>query len=156
MQSIFFCCILHQVLATEKITYQDSERLEIIAIASPVKDYKASFLVNQALHILLEKSSDIEIDVKTKSIKKVFGRYVFKDALTELEYTLVCNKAINGSFLTSLKNFDYLLIIKSFEEEDDIDTYTLSEKLRNIAEFQAALPTNKLNKKEEKLLFEII
>jgi hypothetical protein len=154
LQSIYFCCNLHQVLVTEKITYQESVRYEVIAIASSTKDYKASFLVNQALHIQLEKSSDIEIDLKAKSIKKVYGKYTFEDELTGMEYILICNKSLNGAFLPSLKNFDYLLIIKIFEDEDDIDTYTLAEKLRNISDFQAALPTNKLNKKDEKMLYD--
>lgn len=154
MQSNYFCCILHQVLATEKFTYQETAHYELIAIASPAKDYKASFFVNQALHIQLEKDADIEIDVKAKQIKKVFGKYTYADELTGMEYILICNKASTGAFFTTLKNFDYILVLKTYELEEDMDVYSLAEKLRNVSEFQAALHAAKLTKKEEKLLQE--
>jgi hypothetical protein len=138
----------------EKITFQDTEYYGIIAIATSAKDFKATFILNERLFIQLEKTDDLVVDNKSKSVKQVFSKYVFEDETTGLNYTFISNKTNKGAFLSSLKNFDFLLFIKSFE--DDIDVYSLIEKLRNVNEFQAALPVNKLNKKEDKQVKELI
>jgi hypothetical protein len=154
LQATNFYCNLHKILALEKITYQDDQRYEIIAIATSAKDYKATFILNQMLFIQLEKADDLVVDLKAKSVSRQFGKYLFEDEMTGLEYHFICNRTPAGAFLTSLKNFDFLLIIKSYE--DDIDVYSLVEKLRNVQEFQAALPVNKLSKKEDKLIKEFV
>lgn len=143
-----------EVLAKEKLTYQEQFFYETIAIATYLKDYRASFFVNQKLFVALEKIEDLKIDQKAKSLSKVYAQFFYKDELSGVKYYLIANKSLKGALFSSLKNFDFVFIVLS--DEDDIDVYSLLDKLREIPDFQAALHVNKMSKKDEGQLKKII
>lgn len=143
-----------KVLAKEKLTYQEQFFYETIAIATYLKDYRASFFVNQKLFVALEKIEDLKIDQKAKSLSKVYAQFSHKDELSGVKYYLIANKSLKGALFSSLKNFDFVFIVLS--DEDDIDVYSLLDKLREIPDFQAALHVNKMSKKDEGQLKKII
>lgn len=141
-------------MAKEKLTYQEQFFYETIAIATYLKDYRASFFVNQKLFVALEKIEDLKIDQKAKSLSKVYAQFSHKDELSGVKYYLIANKSLKGALFSSLKNFDFVFIVLS--DEDDIDVYSLLDKLREIPDFQAALHVNKMSKKDEGQLKKII
>lgn len=141
-------------LAKKKLTYQDNFFYETIAIATYLKDFRATFFVNQKLFIQLEKIEDLVVNQKAKSLSKVYAQFFHQDELSGVKYYLIANKSLKGSLFTSLKNFDFVFIVVS--DEDDIDVYSLLDKLREVTEFQAALHVNKMSKKDESQLKKII
>lgn len=143
-----------EVLAKEKLTYQEQFFYETIAIATYLKDYRASFFVNQKLFVALEKIEDLKIDQKAKSLSKVYAQFFHKDELSGVKYYLIANKSLKGALFSSLKNFDFVFIVLS--DEDDIDVYSLLDKLRDVPDFQAALHVNKMSVKDERQLKKII
>lgn len=98
----------------------------------------------------MEKAPDIQVDLKAKGVVMTFGLYTFKDELSGLEYYLYSNKAPNGTFLSSVKNFDFILVVK--HDEDSVDVPYIVEKLRLVEEFQATLHVNQLSSKDNKLV----
>ena len=104
-------------MATKKITYQPKVNYYIIAIASVLKDYRISFYVNQYLHLNLERDEDLVSENKSKESANSFCKYYYLDDKSEFEYFLVQNKQLGKLYLKSLKNFDFLLIVKTIDEE---------------------------------------
>ena len=142
---------LHEVLKAEKITYQPKINYYIIAIASVLKDYRMSFFINQELHLALEKDEDLISDDKKKESAKKLGKFYFFDPKSEFEYYLIQNKLPGLVFIKTLKNFDFLFIVKTIDE-DTVDTGTFAEKIKHIEDVQLVLEINKLKPAEQKLI----
>lgn len=146
-----FCLNLHTEVSIDKITYQPQINYFTIAIASILKDYRLSFFINQELHLNLEKSEDLFADDKKKEDAKKFSKYYFFDELSEFEYYLVQNKAPGALYIKGLKNFDYLFIVKT-TDEDIIDLTSLNDKIKDIPEVQMSLVLDALKPAELKLI----
>lgn len=142
---------LHKVLSTKKITYQPTVNYYIIAIASVLKDYRLSFFLNQDLHLQLEKTEDLLTDNKAKESAQTFGKYYYLDDKSEFEYFLVQNKQQGNVYVKTLKNFDFLFIVKTIDEEA-IDTSTFFNKIKEIKDLQLALEVRDLKASERKLI----
>jgi hypothetical protein len=140
---------LQRVLATKKITYQPKVNHYIIAVASVLKDYRISFFVNQHLHLNLERDEDLISENKSKESANSFCKYYYLDDKSEFEYFLVQNKQLGKLYLKSLKNFDFLLIVKTIDEET-IDTGSFYERIKNIKDVQLALEIHYLTPAEQK------
>lgn len=137
-------------LAKQKLAYYPVENYETIVIATALKDYRVSFCINQSIHTHLDKADDITIDKKAKGIVSTFGTYFYQDPVSEIEYYLISNKSPHGPFLASVKNFDFVLLVKL--QDESVDVPFITEKLRLIPEFQAALHANQLSAKDNKLI----
>lgn len=136
-------------MGTQKITYQPKVNYYIIAIASVLKDYRISFFINQELHLNLEKSDDLLSENKSKESAKKFSKYYFLDEKSDFEYFLLQNKLNSDLYLKSLKNFDFLFIVKTIDE-DTIDIGSLFEKIKGIHDVQFALELHNLKAAEQK------
>lgn len=143
------CLNLQEVLGTQKITYQPKVNYYIIAIASVLKDYRISFFINQELHLNLERNEDLVSEDKSKESAKNFGKYYFMDEKSEFEYFLLQNKQQGNIYLKSLKNFDFLLIVKTIDE-DTIDIGSLFNKIKDIKDVQLVLEIHNLKAAEQK------
>lgn len=135
----------------EKITYQPKVNYYIIAIASVLKDYRLSFFINQDLHLNLEKTDDLISSNKSKEQAKKFGLYYFLDERSEFEYFLLQNKQLGEIYLKTFKNFDFLFIVKTIDE-DTIDIGSLFEKIKAIYDIQLAMQLENLKKADQKLI----
>lgn len=136
---------------TQKITYQPKVNYYIIAIASVLKDYRLSFHINQDLHLNLEKTADLISSNKAKDQSKRFGLYYFQDQKSEFEYYLVQNKQLGEVYLKTFKNFDFLFIVKTIDEET-IDIGSLFEKIKAIGDVQLAMELDNLKAADNKLI----
>jgi hypothetical protein len=135
----------------QKITYKPKLNYYIIAIASVLKDYRLSFYINQDLHLNLEKTDDLVAASKSKEESKKFSKYYFLDERSEFEYFLLQNKQWGDVFLKTYKNFDFLLILKTIDE-DSIDIGSLFEKIKAIYDIQLALELEDLKPGDIKLV----
>ena len=145
------CLNLQKVSMTQKITYQPKVNYYIIAIASVLKDYRLSFFINQDLHLNLEKTDDLVSADKTKEQSKKFSLYYFLDEKSEFEYFLLQNKLQGEIYLKTFKNFDFLFIVKTIDE-DTIDIGSLFDKIKAIGDIQLAMQLENLKTADQKLI----
>ena len=135
----------------QKITYQPKVNYYIIAVASVLKDYRLSFFINQELHLNLEKTDDLISTNKSKEQAKKFSQYYFLDEKSDFEYFLLQNKQLGEIYLKTFKNFDFLFIVKTIDEES-IDIGSLFEKIKNIHDIQLALELHDMKPSDKKLI----
>lgn len=142
-----------------KIKYMKKNKLiveyeydfHLLGVISPGKEYKLAWLINEVLGIRLIKAKDLVLEfLNNKNI--IISNYLFK---TEHSiFRLIRNKSYGRNnegqsyLLPELKDFDYLIIFKGFE-----DTYNTSEiidKLKLIKEIQylQKIEINALKSKE--------
>ena len=138
-------------MGTTKITYKPSVNYNVIAIASVLKDYRISFFINQELHLNFERVDDLLSEAKSKVKASSFAKYYYLDEKSDFEYFLVQNKRQGALYLKSLKNFDYLFVVKTMDE-DTVDISSFFDKIKDVQEIQLALPLHELKPSERKLI----
>jgi hypothetical protein len=77
--------------------------------------------------------------------------YYFLDEKSEFEYYLVQNKQHGEVYLRTYKNFDFLFIVKTIDE-DIIDIGSLFEKIKAIDDIQLAMDLENLKSSNQKLI----
>ena len=138
-------------MGTTKITYKPSVNYNVIAIASVLKDYRISFFINQELHLNFERVEDLVSEDNRKVKASSFAKYYYLDEKSDFEYFLVQNTRQGALYLKSLKNFDYLFVVKTMDE-DTVDISSLFDKIKNVQEIQLALQLHELKPSERKLI----
>lgn len=133
-------------MTKEKLTYHFSFNYKIIAISTPLKDYKVSFYLNELLDLKLKKIANLTIDNKAKESAQTFELQYFMAEEEAIAYYLIHNKNLGLHFLPSLKQFDFLLILKTENEINNQDE--IITKLKSSSHFQVVFKVESLNKKE--------
>jgi hypothetical protein len=80
-------------MAVHKVSLDEFEEIDysIIAIHTPLEDYRLAYFINLALNITLGRSAkDILIDIKEG--KSFFSKYSFYDAKKDITWHLIQNK----------------------------------------------------------------
>ncbi len=147
----------------------------LIGISCPLRDYRLCHFISKHTGLEFVRGKESYIDHKgyikekdkdemdfhiifeknrqKKVTKHHFSMYRYCDENFEYEYYLINNRSIEGSpLLTELPNFDYLLMIKHYIDQEDLRM--LLEDIRNIPEVLLAKdldPT--LLKSKENLIF---
>lgn len=142
-----------------KIDYEIKEKIKIIGIVTPEKDYKLSWLINNLLDIQL-KRSDIEIanqlikSNENKSISSFLIGYSYIDEVKYLKFFLFKNKNENNIILKNLKNFDYFFIVYGiFSDEYTVEVVN---KIKNLKPIIASYLLDNLNKNDLKIINKLI
>ena len=120
----------------------------LIAINSPLKDYRLCFYINRTTSLNLKKDEDHEVWQSTNSFR-YFSKYSDISSSEETETYLIANKGLNGGFLVpEMKVVDYFILIKSFIDEEDLKT--LLDGLNKIDDVVVAseIDIDKLKSKE--------
>lgn len=124
---------------------------KLIAITSPLKDYRLCFIINKFTETNFRKVDDLEIELKNKP-KNYFSRYLYFPENTECEFNFIANKGIDGYLVPEMKEVDFFIIIKEFIDEEDLDLFF--SQLKQVNEIQAVVEINpKLLKSKDNLLF---
>lgn len=123
---------------------------KIFAISSSLKDYRASYFINNSLTIGLKKVDNLIIDNKKKSEVYSFELQKDEDSNIDFDYFLINNKTIGKQLISSLKGFDYLFLIKSEEEIPDQSAIFLA--LKAIAQFQIVIDVDKLSVRDNNII----
>ena len=86
-------------MAVYKMPLEDFDEIdyELIAIHSPLEDYRLAYYINQNLPINLKKS-DSNIHISNKDGETEFTRFVYEDEKATISWTLIQNKNENPSF----------------------------------------------------------
>lgn len=124
---------------------------KLIAITSPLKDYRLCFAINKFTEFDFRKADELEISFKNTP-KKFFSMYVYDPGNIECEFILLCNKGTDGLLVPEMKAVDYFILIKGFIDEEDMDLFL--SQLKNIKEIQAVVELNPEKiKSKENLIF---
>jgi hypothetical protein len=120
--------------STKKITKlklnidQNNDYL-LLGIVSAEPDYKLSLSLNKKFGISLKNISPLKLTGDIQS-ELAFSRFSNNDDPSDLNFSLISNRAGKNFLLNKLKNIDYLLQIQISEKESDLNTIT--SKLREI------------------------
>ncbi len=124
----------------------------LIAITSPLKDYRLCFSINKVLNISFKKIDDLEIDFYENNLPKYFSRYNYEIIQTEKNMILLANKGSDGFLIPEMRETDYFILIKDFIDEEDLAI--ILSGLNQIKEIQVAVEINPRKlKSKENLIF---
>lgn len=132
------------------IPYPYQYNYKLIGIATHLKDYRAAFFLNEVLPITLSKREDLTFSIKNKAKHYSFEKQAFFDEENSIKYILLQNKNGGNLFLKSLKNFDFIFIVKTENEIDFIND--IAQKIKSIDNFSVVHIINKLTKTEQNLI----
>jgi hypothetical protein len=124
----------------------------LIAITSSLKDYRICYMVNKELNFNFIKSDDLYLDPLHGEAPAYFSLYKYSWESSETEFYFISNKGSEGYLIPEMNKTDYLLMIKNYIDEDELDDIIL--RLNRISEIVAAVKVDpKKIKSRENLLF---
>ena len=130
-------------MAVHKLHWDEFDEIDyqLIAIHSPLEDYRLAYYINQNLPINLKKS-DCSIQISNKEGETQFTRFIFEDEKTAIAWNLIQNQneifvssqtgnqglfaESNNKFSTKIylipefKKVDYFLKIENAEASVDV------------------------------------
>lgn len=93
----------------------------LIAITSPLKDYRLCYFINKLTGLDLHKIDDHEVWLSPTKVHK-FSRYAGFSTASETEYYLLANKgAEEGVLIPEMRHSDYFFLIRNFIDEEDLE-----------------------------------
>lgn len=93
----------------------------LLAITSPLKDYRLCYFINKDSGLRLRKVDDHEVWMPSPVGRIYFSRYAYFSDVSDTEYYLLANKAVGGGFLIpEMKQCDYFLLIRNFIDDEDL------------------------------------
>ncbi|NEU10480.1 IPExxxVDY family protein [Flavihumibacter sp. R14] len=124
----------------------------LIAITSPLKDYRLCFKINKELQIDLNRLDDLELILHAGSQPGYFSRYWFTDPHNEIEFNLLANKGTEGFLIPEMKKVDFFLLIRNYIDSDELKA--LIAGLNRIPEVLVAAEVDprKLKSKENLII----
>jgi hypothetical protein len=124
----------------------------LIAITSPLKDYRLCYLINRGLHLNFTKTEDLCLDPLHGGSPSFFSIYQFRQANSDTDFFFIANKGSEGYLVPEMNKTDYLLMIKNYFEPEELEK--LVTGLNHIPEIVAAVKVDpKKIKSRENLLF---
>lgn len=125
----------------------------ILALLSPMREYKLAWYINQLLHIRLVKDKDIQLNF-TNQPNLCISNYIFATEHSTLR--LLKNRSVGedeqGFLLPELKQFDYLIMLQG--EGDFFDKDALPAVLQKIPTVEYVKPIEVYDlKSKENLIF---
>ena len=137
-------------MAVHKLHLDDlyDDDFELIAIHSPLEDFRLAYFLNKNLPVLFSKSKQ-SIEVATKDGEAFFSKFIFDDEDNDMQWSLVQNKieiiandTNSGQDLFLDANFEIetsVFLIPEFKKvdyflkiENNHDTFELDEIIRKI------------------------
>ena len=124
----------------------------LIAITSPLKDYRLCYLVNKFLNVNFTKIADLSVEIHPGTEPVLFSRYQYNTEPTDTDFYFIANKGTEGHLLPEMPRADYFLLIKNYMDEKDFEG--VLSGLNKIPEIVAAVKIDpKKIKSRENLLF---
>jgi len=124
----------------------------LIAITTPLKDYRICYVVNKSLNFNFTRIPDLAVDFQQNGSLAFFSFYSFYPEDTKNEFYFIANKGTEGHLIPELRSADYFLLIKNHVAETEADALVYS--LNKLTEIVAAVKIDpKKIKSRENLLF---
>jgi hypothetical protein len=130
------------------LKYELDIDFNLIAITSPLKDYRLCYYINKVTGLDLYKVEDHEIWVESQR-PTYFGRYTCEDVNNDTFYFLLNNKGVEGGILIpEMKVTDFFLLVKNAIDEELLQWQIT--QINNLADVVVAseIDPHKLKSKE--------
>jgi len=90
--------------------------LSIIAINSPLRDYRLTYFINKAAGITLVKSEDLPVFFEKEGREYLYPLFTCYESNLRIHYYLIGNNHIGGKMCPDYKQADYLMLLHSPDE----------------------------------------
>lgn len=130
------------------LKYELDIDFNLIAITSPLKDYRLCYYINKVTGLDLCKVEDHEIWIESQR-PTYFGRYTYEDVNNDTFYFLLNNKGVEGGILIpEMKVTDFFLLVKNAIDEELLQWQIT--QINNLADVVVAseIDPHKLKSKE--------
>lgn len=134
------------------LKYELAIDFNLVAITSPLKDYRLCYFINKVTALNLHKIDDHQIWSDDKQTF-YFGQYTYEDLNNDTSYFLLNNKGTEGGILIpEMKVTDFFLLIQN-AIDDDLLQWQINQinGLRDVV-VASEIDPNKL-KSRENLVF---
>jgi len=150
---VFLCPIKGNTILNKKVLkFEIDLDFVLIAITSSLKDYRLCFLINRALNFNFAKADDLQVDLLQGKHLTYFSFYKYQREDSDTDFFFISNKGTEGYLIPEMNKTDYLLMIKNYIDENDLDS--LITGLNRIPDIVAAVKVDpKKIKSRENLLF---
>jgi hypothetical protein len=140
-------------LAKKVLKFEIDLDFVLIAINTPLKDYRVCHFINKHLNFEFIKQPDLGIDIYQGTTEPAyFSIYHYQWETTETDFYFIANKGSEGLLIPEMREVDYFFMIKNFI--DDVDLNHIISQLNRIPEIIAAVKIEpKKIKSRENLLF---
>lgn len=124
----------------------------LIAVTSPLKDYRLCYYINKQLNFNFTRQDDLELDIHHNSGPALFSMYHHYWETTETDFYFIGNKGTDGLLIPEMREVDYFFMIKNYIDDYELDELVI--QLNKITEIVAAVKIDpKKIKSRENLLF---
>ena len=107
------------------------EGYSLVALVTPLKDYRLAYFINDALNFQLKKYDDLRIAGK----ESAFSWYYYSQGSNYLRCMLISNMEEKGRLIPG-QRIDYIFLIKNIVDEEQL--VDILSKLRKISGISAA------------------
>ena len=125
------------------------EGYSLLALVTPMKDYRLAYFLNHTLNLHLKKYNDLKIPGKETG----FSWYYFSEGSNYLRYMLISNIS-ESERLISGQPIDFILLIKNIVNNEQLSG--ILSKIRKISGISAGFSINMLSVKNMEILLEAI
>ncbi|MBM3404183.1 MAG: IPExxxVDY family protein [Bacteroidetes bacterium] len=120
------------------LSHSSSESFSIFGISCHLREYRLTWLINQAAGVHLSRKDDFVKQSSKPQENRAFSLYHYHDEATAITLHLLANRNAQGVLFPSLKQADYLMIVQgAMPTPKKLD---LLECLRNINDVLAVFP----------------
>ncbi|MFI5158136.1 MAG: IPExxxVDY family protein [Sphingobacteriales bacterium] len=124
----------------------------LIAVTTPLKDYRICYLINKYLNFNLAKTADLSVEIHPNTEPVYFSKYTHHWEASDTDFYFIANKGSDGYLIPEMRKTDYFLMIKNYIDDYDLDN--LVSSLNRVPEIVAAVKIDpKKIKSRENLLF---
>ena len=116
--------------------------LSVIAINSPMRDYRLAYFINQASGISLVKTDDLPVFYEKEGKEYTYPLFTCYEAGLRIHYYLIGNNHTGGKMCPDYKQADYLMLLHSPDETSH--ALEIMTKVKTITGIQIAIKADLL------------
>ncbi|NOX85364.1 MAG: IPExxxVDY family protein [Chlorobi bacterium] len=125
------------------------EGYSLLALVTPLKDYRLAYFINDALNFQLKKYDDLRISGR----ESAFSWYYYSEGSNYLRCMLISNMDEKGRLIPG-QRIDFFLLIKNIVDDDQLEE--ILSKLRKVSGINAAFEMNMSTIRNMDVLLEAI
>jgi hypothetical protein len=129
-----------------KLKIEEELGLLVYGIISQENDLKVSWAINKGLGMKLSRIENVKHP--KSAVTEGFPAYLYDDEKNYMRYLLILNKVQGVSFLTSLRNVDFLMVLKGHVNEN----LDFVPKMKHIAEITGIIEIDASKLKERDMI----
>ena len=140
------------ILSRKHLKFEIDLDFVLIAVTTPLRDYRVCYLINTCLQFSFRKLPDLTIDINPEQAPVLFSLFHCSREATETDFYFIANKGSEGFLVPEMKQADFFLMIRNYIDEIELDN--LISLLNKIEGIVAAVKIDpKKIKSRENLLF---